>query len=67
MPETSKKPPTEYVVLIRHPQKKTVHALLNPRAGEGALAIFESPEQAITQTEGLPALRNKEFFIIPIE
>lgn len=64
---TKPKSPTEFVILMRNPKRGTIHALLNPRAGEGALAVFESPEQAVSQTEGLAVLQNKEFFIVPLE
>ena len=61
------KAPAEFVILLRNPKTGTIHALLNPRAGEGALAVFESAEQAISQTETVPLLRNKEFFILTVE
>ena len=61
------KVPTEFVVLIRHPEKKTLHALLNPKVGPGALAVFESPELASVQASTIPSLHNKEYYIIPVE
>ncbi len=59
--------PKEFVVLIRNSKTGTLHALLNPKRGDGALAVFETPEQAVSQTEGIPLLRNREYFIIPVE
>lgn len=54
-------------MLIRNSKTGTLHALLNPKRGDGALAVFETPEQAVSQTEGIPLLRNREYFIIPVE
>ena len=62
-----KKEISEFIVLIRHPQNKTLHALLTPKKGPGVLAIFESPELASVQIAGVPALQNKEYYIIPVE
>ncbi len=61
------KPATEFVVLIRNPKNKTLHALLNPRLGPGALASFQTAEQAVLLTADLPSLKNREYFILPIE
>lgn len=66
-PAPKKKDISEFIVLIRHPQNKTLHALLAPKKGAGVLAVFESPELASVQIAGVNALQNKEYYIIPVE
>ncbi len=57
--------PLEFIILIRSP-KGTLHALLNPRAGEGALATFEDIEQAIAAQQSNPACLKNLSYIIPV-
>lgn len=66
-PPVKVKAASEFVVLIRNPKTKTLHALLNPRLGPGALASFQTAEQAVLITSDLPDLKNREYFILSIE
>jgi hypothetical protein len=66
-PALKKKDTSEFIVLVRHPQNRTLHALLAPKKGAGVLAVFESPELASVQIAGVNALQNKQYYIIPVE
>ena len=66
-PAVKPRAPTEFVILVRHPEKRTLHAVLNPKAGVGVIAVFETPELASVQASTIPSLQNKEYYIIPVE
>ena len=60
-------PPSEYIVLIRHPQKKTLHPVMALKEGPGVVAVFENPEIALSQISTVKAAQNNEYYIIPVE
>jgi hypothetical protein len=66
-PALKKKVISEFIVLVRHPQNQTLHALLAPKKGAGVLAVFESPELASAQIAGVKALQNKQYYLVPVE
>lgn len=55
-----------FIVIIKETKRGTLHAVMNPKAGPGVLAVFEDVEQAVNATTGIPACKTNEFFIIPV-
>lgn len=56
----------EFIILIRSP-RGTVHALMNPKAGPGALAVFHSAEAAADVLMQNPACVNNKSCLMSVE
>jgi hypothetical protein len=61
------KAPSEFVILVRHPKNRTLHAVYNQKGQPGVIAVFESSELAAVQASTIPACQNREYYIIPVE
>jgi len=55
-----------FIILIKSP-RGTLHALMNPKAGQGAIAVFHTAEAAAAVLTSNPVCLNNKSCIIQVE